>query len=48
MTYDSRQILQLFIIALCADSQLPNRKITNIVLHVSLHLKPYADMKANE
>ena len=41
--FDMSLILQLFVIALCAVSQLLNRKITKMVLHVSLTLKSYLE-----
>ena len=38
INFEARPILQLFVIALCAVSQLLNRNITKMVLRVSLCL----------
>ena len=38
VNFDTRPILQLFVIALCAVSQPFNRTITKMILHVSLQI----------
>ena len=43
VNFNTKPIFQLFIIALCVVSQPLNRKITKIVLCLSLHLKSYLE-----
>ena len=43
VNFGARPILQLFVTALCVVSQPLNRKITKMVLHVSLRSKSYLE-----
>ena len=43
ITFDAKPILQLFVTALCTLNQPLNKKITKMVLHVSLHFKSYLE-----
>ena len=48
INFNARPVLQLFVIALCVVSQTLNRKITKMVLHVSLCLKSYLEKLISE
>ena len=43
VNFDVEQILQIFVIALCAGNQSLNRKIMKMILHLSLHLQSYQE-----